>query len=93
LYLAFLRAEREDHSLGELSAAMQGATPAGRIYLATLMFRRRDSEAGRAALQDIADRPYTIFYLLGDSIPGEERSAGEFAQSVLSGSPPPGLRP
>src|ERR1700752_3441644 len=30
LFLAFLRADREDHSLNELSAAIQGATPAGR---------------------------------------------------------------
>jgi hypothetical protein len=92
LFLAFLRADREDHSFNELSAAIQGATPAGRVYLATLMFRK-DRETGRAALQDIADEPYTIFYQHGCIIPGEERSAGEIARSVLSGSPPPGLRP
>jgi hypothetical protein len=91
-YLAFLSAEREQHSLEELSAASEGATPAGRVYLATLMFRK-DKDAGRGRLEDIARDSFSVFYQHGCIFPGEERSAGEIAQSVLSGSPPPGLRP
>jgi hypothetical protein len=90
--LAFLNADREGHSLEDLVAALGKASPAGRLYLATLMFRR-DNDRGRASLEDITDAPFTIYYQHGCMFPGEKQSAGEIAQLILGGSPPPGLRP
>ena len=91
-YSAFVRANGENHSLAVLSAAAEGATAAGQVYLATLMFRA-DEASGRAPLERIAREPFNVFYQHGCIIPGEERSAGEIASSVLRGSPPSGLKP
>lgn len=72
------------HALPLLERVLEGGTPAGRAYAATLV-GQLDGQAGRTAWERLAGEPARIRYCLG--CVSCELTLGEYARSSLEGHP------
>jgi hypothetical protein len=89
---AFRAAVHQLFPIDMLQEQANRATPAGQLYLATLIFMQ-DAELGRVALEEVAQRFPKVTYQHGCIFPGEAKPTAELAMSVWERQPIAGLSP